>query len=134
MKEKKHHRKYFQRKVLTYCAQIYFSPQKKRRRKYISYKYTLSYNAGNSYSHYMCAKYDINIMGMINETSQNDQKKKSLRDLTMMKYHCLLLEPILVNDRSFTNSHGGQFLSGETVKTDKIQIAYNLNFICAEFR
>ena len=49
------------------------------------------------------------IMGMINETSQNDQKEKSLRDLTTVKYHCPLLEPILVNDRSFTNSHGGQF-------------------------
>ena len=49
---------------------------KKRRRKYISYGYTLRYNAGNSYSHEMCAKYDISIMGMINETSQNDQKKK----------------------------------------------------------
>ena len=78
-------------------------------RKYISYGYTLSYNAGNSYSHELCAKYDINIMGMINQTSQNDQKEKSLRDLTTVKYHCPLLEPILVNDGSFTNSHGGQF-------------------------
>ena len=51
---------------------------KKRRRKYISYGYILSFNAGNSYSHEMCAKYDISIMEMINETSQNDQKKKAL--------------------------------------------------------
>ena len=68
---------------------------------------------------------------MINETSQNDQKKKSLRDLTTVKCHCPLLEPILVNDLSFTVDN---FLSGETVKTDKILIAYNLNFICAELR
>ena len=51
--------------------------KKRRRRKYISYGYILSFNAGNSYSHEMRAKYDINIMEMINETSQNDQKKKA---------------------------------------------------------
>ena len=73
-------------------------------------------------------------MGIINETSLNDQKKKSLRDLTTVKYHCPLLEPIFVNDCSFMNSHGGQFFPEETVKTDKILIAHNLNFTCGELR
>lgn len=71
-------------------------------------------------------------MEMINETLPNDQKKRSLRDLTRVKYHCPLLKPILVNDRSFMNSHGCQILSEETVQTDKILIAYNLTFICGE--
>ena len=55
-------------------------------------------------------------MGMINETSLNDQKASQ------------------IYDRSFMNSHVDNFLSGETVKTDKILIMYNLNFICGELR
>ena len=82
--------------------------KKKKKKIYFIWIYSY-YNAGNSYSHELCAKYDINIMGMITKTSQNDQKEKSLRDLTKVKYHCPLLEPILVNDRSFTSPHGGQF-------------------------